>query len=109
MGDEHIQPYSILIIFFALAYVCVALDGTGVLAFIALKVVQSGFSLCLSLSSTFFLLFLFPFLLFFIIISRSLTSILQGASCMYCSSLVVCLLFARDLRDLRPMFTLSIH
>lgn len=36
------QPYSIFILFFALAYVCVSLDLTGMFAFIALHVARSS-------------------------------------------------------------------
>lgn len=35
-GDEHIKPYAILILFNALAYVCISLDKTGFFAYLAL-------------------------------------------------------------------------
>lgn len=35
-GNEHIKPYAILILFNALAYVCISLDKTGLFAFLAL-------------------------------------------------------------------------
>lgn len=37
LGDENLQPYAILILFFSLSYVSVALDVTGAFAFIALE------------------------------------------------------------------------
>jgi len=30
MGDDHFQPYAIIILFFALAYLCLSIDVTGV-------------------------------------------------------------------------------
>jgi hypothetical protein len=29
IGDENLQPYAIIVLFFSLAYVCVSLDMTG--------------------------------------------------------------------------------
>lgn len=37
-GTDNIQPMSIFVLFFGLAYLCVSLDGTGVFAYIALMV-----------------------------------------------------------------------
>lgn len=37
IGDDNLQPYAILILFFSLSYVSVALDVTGAFAFIALE------------------------------------------------------------------------
>ncbi|KIZ02604.1 hypothetical protein MNEG_5353 [Monoraphidium neglectum] len=37
LGDSSIQPYSILILFLALAYIAAALDQTGAFAWLALK------------------------------------------------------------------------
>lgn len=41
-GDNDIQPYTIMILFMALAYVCISLDFTGALAFVSLKVVAAA-------------------------------------------------------------------
>ncbi|CAG8549659.1 24302_t:CDS:2 [Cetraspora pellucida] len=35
LGDQGIQPYSIMILFFALAYICISLDVTGFVEFCA--------------------------------------------------------------------------
>ncbi|CAG8503720.1 287_t:CDS:2, partial [Scutellospora calospora] len=35
VGDEGIQPYSIMILFFALAYICISLDVTGFVEYCA--------------------------------------------------------------------------
>lgn len=32
VGNDRIQPYQVIILFFALAYVCVSLDRTGIFA-----------------------------------------------------------------------------
>lgn len=42
VGDADIQPYAILILFNALAYLCISLDHTGLLAMVAYKVAQSA-------------------------------------------------------------------
>eukprot|EP00808_Paulinella_micropora_P017354 g48136.t1 len=55
LGDEKLQPITIVTIFFSLAYICVALDLTGILAYIALKVAQKAGSSGLRL---FFFIFL---------------------------------------------------
>ena len=36
VGDKYVQPYGIMLVFFSLAYTCISLDVTGVLAYIAL-------------------------------------------------------------------------
>jgi len=36
VGNEDLQPYSILVLFFSLAYVCISLDLTGIFKWIAL-------------------------------------------------------------------------
>lgn len=41
-GDEHIQPYAILILFMSLAYVCISVDLTGMFAFIALYIAKKA-------------------------------------------------------------------
>lgn len=41
-GDGKIQPFVIMIMFETLAYVCIAVDMTGILAFIAMTVVQKA-------------------------------------------------------------------
>ncbi|KAJ2802212.1 hypothetical protein H4R20_003372, partial [Coemansia guatemalensis] len=38
VGDDHIEPYSIVILIFALAYICVSLDESGLLSYIAVHV-----------------------------------------------------------------------
>ncbi|ORX93348.1 hypothetical protein K493DRAFT_223454 [Basidiobolus meristosporus CBS 931.73] len=40
LGREGIQPYSIVILLFALAYICVSLDLSGIFAFLALWVTK---------------------------------------------------------------------
>lgn len=40
VGDKDIQPYAVMILFISLAYVCISLDATGLLASIALRAVQ---------------------------------------------------------------------
>jgi Na+/H+ antiporter NhaD/arsenite permease-like protein len=56
VGDENIQPFAIIILFNALAYLCVSLDLTGILAYIALKVAQKAGSSAFRLFLYFFLL-----------------------------------------------------
>lgn len=41
-GDASIQPYSVLIIFVSLAYVCVALDVTGAFGYVALRIMTAA-------------------------------------------------------------------
>jgi Na+/H+ antiporter NhaD/arsenite permease-like protein len=36
-GDEHIVPWTVMIIFFGLAYICVSWDISGIFTFLALK------------------------------------------------------------------------
>ncbi|KAK9763209.1 hypothetical protein K7432_010341 [Basidiobolus ranarum] len=42
LGREGIQPYSIVILLFALAYICVSLDLSGIFAFLALWVTKKS-------------------------------------------------------------------
>eukprot|EP00457_Paulinella_chromatophora_P001881 gb/GEZN01001883.1/.p1 GENE.gb/GEZN01001883.1/~~gb/GEZN01001883.1/.p1 ORF type:complete len:659 (+),score=72.96 gb/GEZN01001883.1/:28-2004(+) len=56
LGDDKLQPITILAIFLSLAYLCASLDMTGVLAFIALKVTQKAGSSGLHLFSYIYLL-----------------------------------------------------
>jgi len=56
LGDENIQPFAIIILFNALAYLCVSLDLTGILAYIALKVAQKAGSSAFRLFVYFYLL-----------------------------------------------------
>jgi Na+/H+ antiporter NhaD/arsenite permease-like protein len=59
VGNSNVQPYSIVILFFSLAYICIALDATGCLVFVALKLLRKVktkkqfFWLLMSLSSLF--------------------------------------------------------
>ncbi len=39
-GDEHTHPYAILVLFMAMAYVCVSLDMTGLFAWLALHMLR---------------------------------------------------------------------
>jgi len=41
VGDQNLQPYAIIILFFSLAYVCVSLDMTGIFDFLAIKTVKA--------------------------------------------------------------------
>jgi len=41
LGDDHLQPYAIVILFFALAYLCLSLDITGLFDYIALRAILS--------------------------------------------------------------------
>ncbi|KAJ2609655.1 hypothetical protein H4S08_003954 [Coemansia sp. RSA 1365] len=40
VGDDHIEPYSVVILIFALAYICVSLDESGLLSYIAVHVTR---------------------------------------------------------------------
>ena len=40
VGDEYIMPVAIITLFMSLAYICVSVDQTGVLAWVAIKVVR---------------------------------------------------------------------
>lgn len=42
VGDDHVKPYSILILFMSLAYVCISLDLTGFFAYLALKIAAAA-------------------------------------------------------------------
>lgn len=55
VGDKEIQPFSIVLILFGLAYLCLAMDATGVLTFAALSVVVAA-------GSSKYKLFIFIFL-----------------------------------------------
>lgn len=39
VGNEQIQPWAIMILFFSLAYICVSLDSSGIYNYLALKAV----------------------------------------------------------------------
>eukprot|EP00762_Andalucia_godoyi_P005962 ANDGO_00048.mRNA.1 Arsenical pump membrane protein len=55
VGDSTIRPFTIIILFFSLAYVCTSLDSTNVFAFAAVNVVQrAGKSRTLLFLSVFF-------------------------------------------------------
>lgn len=41
-GSEHIKPYTIIILFFSLAYICISLDLTGFFEYLSLKTVQKA-------------------------------------------------------------------
>lgn len=40
IGNEHIKPYSVLILFMSLSYCCISLDMTELFEYIALKIIQ---------------------------------------------------------------------
>jgi Na+/H+ antiporter NhaD/arsenite permease-like protein len=42
IGDSTIQPYAILILFMALAYICLSLDETGLFAYLALHATKAS-------------------------------------------------------------------
>jgi arsenical pump membrane protein len=42
IGDEFIQPYAILTIFMTQAYICIALDSTGIFSMIAIKLAKKA-------------------------------------------------------------------
>lgn len=42
IGDEFIQPYSIIILFMSLSYVCISLDVTGIFEFLANWIIQKS-------------------------------------------------------------------
>ncbi|MBN1216957.1 MAG: hypothetical protein JXA99_16160 [Candidatus Lokiarchaeota archaeon] len=42
IGSERIRPYSIIIIFFSVAYICLSLDLTGFFEFISLKTIKTA-------------------------------------------------------------------
>ncbi len=56
VGDKDIRPYVIIILFNALAYICVSLDATGCLTYISLKVAQAAGSSRLRLFFYFYVL-----------------------------------------------------
>ncbi|KAI9093106.1 arsenical pump membrane protein-domain-containing protein [Phlyctochytrium arcticum] len=41
-SEEGIQPYSVVILIFALAYICISIDVTGFFAYIAFQVAKKG-------------------------------------------------------------------
>eukprot|EP00002_Diphylleia_rotans_P019289 TRINITY_DN3734_c0_g1_i1.p1 TRINITY_DN3734_c0_g1~~TRINITY_DN3734_c0_g1_i1.p1 ORF type:complete len:476 (+),score=111.56 TRINITY_DN3734_c0_g1_i1:48-1475(+) len=55
-GDEHIQPYAIIILFQSLAYLCISLDITGLFAYIALRIAYAAQGLGRRLFLYYFLL-----------------------------------------------------
>jgi arsenical pump membrane protein len=42
IGDDFIQPYSIIILFMSLAYVCISLDRTGIFQFLAYWIIDKS-------------------------------------------------------------------
>lgn len=42
VGDSFIQPYAMLILFFSLAYICLSVDATGFLAYLALRATRGA-------------------------------------------------------------------
>lgn len=42
IGDEFIQPYSIIVLFMSLSYVCISLDVTGIFEFLANWIIQKS-------------------------------------------------------------------
>jgi Na+/H+ antiporter NhaD/arsenite permease-like protein len=56
LGTATIKPYSILILFFSLAFLCVALDLTGFFAYLALKAAKSSGGSGVRLFNAFYLL-----------------------------------------------------
>lgn len=42
IGDETIAPYTIILLFFSLAYVCISLDATNLFSWLAVLVVQQA-------------------------------------------------------------------
>jgi hypothetical protein len=43
-GDDAIQPYAILVLFFSLAYMALSLDQTGAFSWLALKMTRAAAS-----------------------------------------------------------------
>jgi Na+/H+ antiporter NhaD/arsenite permease-like protein len=56
VGTSTIKPYSILILFFSLAFLCVALDLTGFFAYLALKSAKNSGGSGVRLFNSFYLL-----------------------------------------------------
>ncbi|KAI1076198.1 hypothetical protein F5B20DRAFT_557080 [Whalleya microplaca] len=42
VGTDHIVPYDIMIFFFTLAYIAISMDASGLIRFLAFKVLQKG-------------------------------------------------------------------
>ncbi|KAI0006589.1 arsenite efflux transporter-like protein ArsB-like protein [Xylariaceae sp. FL0662B] len=42
VGKDHIVPYDIMIFFFTLAYIAISMDASGLIRFLAFKVLQKG-------------------------------------------------------------------
>jgi len=42
IGDDKIQPYAIILLFFSLAFICISFDATGCLTYVAILVAQSA-------------------------------------------------------------------
>lgn len=57
-GDENVQPYDVLVLFISLAYISIALDGTGALEAIAFWVSKRGGSSGLKLFTYLYTFFL---------------------------------------------------
>ncbi|KAL1916631.1 uncharacterized protein VTP21DRAFT_5335 [Calcarisporiella thermophila] len=56
LGTAGIQPYSVMILFYALAYLCISLDMTGILQYFAFRLSKRGGSNGRRLFTYFFLL-----------------------------------------------------
>lgn len=56
LGSEGIQPYSIMVLFYALAYICISLDLTGIFQFCAFWVAKRAGSQGKTLFTSFFVL-----------------------------------------------------
>lgn len=57
-GDENVKPYDVLVLFVALAYISIALDGTGAIEAVAFWVSKSGGSSGLRLFTYLYVFFL---------------------------------------------------
>ncbi len=55
LGTERIKPFSIIILFFSLAYICISLDLTGLFEYMALKVAKGAGNSGIKLFIFFFL------------------------------------------------------
>jgi Na+/H+ antiporter NhaD/arsenite permease-like protein len=42
IGSDHIQPYAIMIFFLTLAYIAISIDASGLIRYLAFKVLQKG-------------------------------------------------------------------
>ncbi|MFX0036072.1 MAG: SLC13 family permease [Candidatus Hermodarchaeota archaeon] len=55
LGTERIKPFSIILLFFSLAYICISLDLTGLFEYMALKVAKGAGNSGIKLFIFFFL------------------------------------------------------